>query len=550
MSFLDLSDAKRAVFERRRYEEEKSAAIAKAQVLPPAKRRALTPDSASALLGSGGGSGFRAASAGRLFADWSRWSRSADQCLQYSNRVLRARARSLEQNGGIAETFLLMLRQNVVGDSGIRLDPRPPMQRGDGINESVAQQIREAWEDFLEPENFTASGQIGHVEYVNLLVTALARDGEDFTRIVYDKKFKYGMALDQLDADQVDDWRWEVGRPDGSSVRMGIEVDKWRRPLFYHCWQDHPSEIGASSAQVLKVPADQMLHTYIRHRAKQTRGYTWFAPVMVDVKHLDSFVEAAEVAARVGATQMAVVEQDDAGDYDGDGENEDGTVRLDLEPGTIGVLPPGATLNSFNPTYPNISFAEFVKQCLRFVAGGLGVAYHNLGNDLSGVNFSSARAGTIAERDSWKSLQGLLIKKFYRPLYLRWLHCQLLGGCLSHLPYDMERYSKIIWHPRRWEWVDPLKDVQAKALELQNGFTTREEIAAERGKDFLQLVLQLVREKNILEENGLSLGTDIKGDEDISAVDTEDEDPPEEKKSHTNPAKAQSPPRKPKSKKK
>lgn len=487
-------------------------------------RRALTPDGAAALITGYGGSvvgGFKAAAAGRLTADLGRWSRSADQTLQYANRVLRARARSLEMNSGVASGFLHMCRQNIVGEHGVKFEPRPPMLRGDGIAEDIAKRLKEAWEDFCEPENFSADGKTGIVEYVNMLVDTWARDGEAFNRVVYDPSFKYGLALDMFDPDQVDDWKWELGRADGTSIRMGVEVNKYRRPLFYHCWSEHPSEVGNGTAQMLRIPASQMLHVAMFHRPKQTRGYTWFAPVLTDIHHLDSYVEAAEIAARVGASQMAVLEQSGAEEFEGDGESDDGSVSLDMEPGSFAMLPPGVHMKPFNPQYPNISFAEFTRQCQRFVASGLGVAYHNLASDLSSVNFSSARAGVIAERDFWKSCQKMLIQQFYKPLYKAWLRLAMFT-MLTDLPADFERLSKSKWHPRRWEWVDPLKDVQAKALELQNGFTTREKIAGEKGEDFLQIVEQLIREQEILKSSGLKLGTDIRGD-DTSEVDSEAE---------------------------
>jgi capsid protein len=37
----------------------------------------------------------------------------------------------------------------------------------------------------------------------------------------------------------------------------------------------------------------------------------------------------------------------------------------------------------------------------------------------------------------------------------------------------------LLWHPRGFPWVDPLKDMQASLLAVQNGFKTQTDIMAE-----------------------------------------------------------------------
>ena len=80
----------------------------------------------------------------------------------------------------------------------------------------------------------------------------------------------------------------------------------------------------------------------------------------------------------------------------------------DAEAGSFGVLPPGYKFESWDPDYPHQNYENFVKARLRSIASGLGIAYHTLANDLSDVNFSSARAGTLEERDNWIVLQNSL----------------------------------------------------------------------------------------------------------------------------------------------
>ena len=64
------------------------------------------------------------------------------------------------------------------------------------------------------------------------------------------------------------------------------------------------------------------------------------------------------------------------------------------------------------------------------------------------------------------------------------------------LPFDPDRnmdpeaYEFI---PRRWPWVDPLKDSQASTLDVQNGFSTHAGFFMNTGKTGARLRSRLLR---------------------------------------------------------
>jgi capsid protein len=45
-----------------------------------------------------------------------------------------------------------------------------------------------------------------------------------------------------------------------------------------------------------RIPADEIIHKFVRYRANQVRGVTWFAPVLLNLKNLDGY-EFNELAA-------------------------------------------------------------------------------------------------------------------------------------------------------------------------------------------------------------------------------------------------------------
>lgn len=64
---------------------------------------------------------YAAASKGRLFADFNASNRSADSEIYPVLRDLRNRSRDLERNNEYMRRYLQLLRTNVVGEAGIRL---------------------------------------------------------------------------------------------------------------------------------------------------------------------------------------------------------------------------------------------------------------------------------------------------------------------------------------------------------------------------------------------------------------------------------------------
>ena len=187
--------------------------------------------------------------------------------------------------------------------------------------------------------------------------------------------------------------------------------------------------------------------------------------------------------------------------------------RRDAEPGEFKTLPEGVEFTPWDPQYPHAHYESFIKSCLRGIASGLGVAYHTLASDLEGVNFSSMRGGTLEERDQWMVIQSWMIESFLAPLYKDWLRFALLNqqvtfsnGSVMPLEALGKFTDAAVWQGRRWQWVDPIKDVEASTLAIEQGFKTRKQVIAEMGLDIDDVWTQLAKEKAQAEKLGLELG--------------------------------------------
>jgi len=126
------------------------------------------------------------------------------------------------------------------------------------------------------------------------------------------------------------------------------------------------------------------------------------------------------------------------------------------------------------------------------------------------VNFSSIRAGVMEERDEWMVLQNWFIEAVLIPLYEAWLEMSLLSGAItmpngSALPASkMSKFMAHSWQGRRWAWVDPLKDLKAAKMAMDENLTSPQRIAASQGVDIEDVLDEIKRFKDMLKEKGLA----------------------------------------------
>jgi lambda family phage portal protein len=457
---------------------------------------------------SGRSSVFDGASGSRLTLDWIAPILSPDQECRGNLRLLRARGREIARNNPIGRHYLNMVSANVIGPNGIRYQSLVRNANGE-IDSATNKKIETAWRDWSKKQNCMVDGKLSFRGVQDLALRTEAMDGETFIRQIkgYSGN-KYGFALQMIDADQVDHLFNRPGGDsmDGTEVRLGVEVDKWGKPLAYWVNPGHPSDFGGSLLRE-RIAADQITHLFDSYRPNQTRGITWFHAVMLSLKMLDGYMEAEIVAARTGAAKMAFLENTDPAAYEAPDDRE--PLRIEANPGMIEELPPGYTMKEFKPDHPANAFESFVKTNLRWVASGLGASYNALANDLQGVNYSSLRSGLLIERDHWKIIQQHMVENFMQPIFDEWLKMALLTGALKLESKDPAKYSEGRWIPRGWQWVDPYKETQAAILGIAAQLQTRDQVISDRGNDYEEVFEQLAEEDKVAKQFGIELNTKL-----------------------------------------
>lgn len=464
--------------------------------------------------------GFDAAATGRSSSDWSSTEVHIDSDLRSSIKAVRARARYLSHNNDYAKRFVSLVRSNVVGPNGFKLqvqasDYRMVQGAWKLVQDKLANQILEnAFYEWSKPENCTVSGRQSFRALCDMAMRYAARDGEFFVRMVRMKNVPYGFRLQFVDPMNVDD-QYTTRLQSGNVVKMGVEMDLNRRPVAYYVKKTKPeTEIYGYMAQggdYERIPASEMIHGYDQEYEGQTRGISWMVQSMWRLKMLQGYEEAAVVKARVAASDMAYfipgVDSNEQGTMQGNAVDADGNVVMDAEPGGMRTLPAGWDVKTWDHGFPSQQHEMFVNGTLRGISSGLGVSFNTFANNLEKVNYSSIRAGVIDERELWKSVQIWFTESLLEPVFGAWLEMAILTDSVNLPMSKYDKFNQPKWSGRRWPWVDPEKDVRAQLISLEAGLTTRAKILGEQGEDLEETLSALEEEKKLIEQYGLEFTT-------------------------------------------
>jgi lambda family phage portal protein len=409
---------------------------------------------------------------------------------------LRNLARELEKNNGYTKRYISVIVANVVGDKGFKFTAKA--KNFDGTYDELVNNIIEK-EFFKWCERCETSG-LNFLEVQKLAVASLVRDGEILIRDIY-KNGQYFIQV--LDSERI---VTKYNDPN-QNILSGIKTDEYGFPIAYYL-KDELTDYSTYKA----YDAKQINHVFNKINPEQIRGYSYIAPVAIQLSQLEGFQEAAIIAARTGASKMGFYTLDSSNDPSVLADNDASTDDLydSVAPGQFGILPSGYDFKSFDPQYPDAVYKDFVKTTLRTIAAGLNVSYNSLANDLESVNYSSIRAGVIEEREHYKIIQTLIETKLLNPIFEKWLKNALTTGILklNDKSFGIDKFDKFNDYRfvgRRWLWVDPKKDAEANILAINAGLTSITDVIEEKGEDLINLLEKIKRERDLLEQYGITL---------------------------------------------
>lgn len=450
---------------------------------------------------------------------------SADAELATSLQMLRQRSRQLVRDSAYAKRAKMIVQNNVVG-SGVGLQAQVRTTRGD-MAKAVNDGIEAAWRAWCTADSCHTGGSVHFGDMERMALGQVFEAGEVFIRL-HRRPFgtsRVPLALELIEAERL---AGELVNPPAAfgidnEVRLGVEVDDFKRPVAYWIRSGHPGDIRSrvgAAERYERVPAADILHLRIVDRWPQTRGEPWMHATMRKLDDVTEYSQCEVTAARASAAYFASVKH--AADETADPTGPDGTrapsepPTITIEPLTVLDLEDGAELDFHAPNRPNAAFAEFMRSMLREIAAGVGVSYESLSRDYSQSNYSSSRLALLDDRDLWRMLQQWWVRAFREPLHRIWLQQAVLAGAVPAVPVgayaaDPMRYEAVLFKCRGWSWVDPTKEVDAYKEAVKAGFTTVTDVIAQTagGMDIEDVIATRERELEMFEEAGIAVDTTV-----------------------------------------
>lgn len=463
-----------------------------------------------------------------------------------NNYTMRQRSRILFQSAPVATAALKRMRTNIVGP-GLRL--KCAIDRDVlGMTEEQA----EAWERHTQAEfslwanNRQACDATGVNNFhglQQLVMLSWPMSGDVFALIKRDQptaRLPYSLRLHLLEADR-------VRTPDnmdsvtagtivapgaglttaklsnGNTIYDGVEVDSGGKIVAYHVANTYPYQLNAEKTEFVRIHAygektglPNILHIMDTERPEQYRGVPYLAQVIEPLLQIRRYSEAEITAAVIQSLFTAFITTDAAQDgrlpINEVGGGDGGEREVSRDPneyemgvGTTIALEPGEDVKFSAPTHPNTGFDKFLRAMCELIGAALEIPA-----DLLLMQFNSSySASRAALMEAWKGFRmrrEWLTDNFCRPTYELWMCEAVARGRISAPgfftdPLVRQAYLGSKWIGPAQGQLDPVKEVNASVIAIENGLSTREDEATRlNGSEYPRNVAKLKSENAALRE--------------------------------------------------
>ena len=93
---------------------------------------------------------------------------------------------------------------------------------------------------------------------------------------------------------------------------------------------------------------------------------------------------------------------------------------------------------------------------------------------------------------------------FVRPVYEAWLEAAMEVDTLFMPIATYDKFATASeFRGRAWNWVDPMKEMNAAVLGMKNGVLSLQDVASQYGKDTEELLAEIQRDKSLMEQFGI-----------------------------------------------
>jgi len=479
----------------------------------------------------------------RAMRDFNPMAGTASDDIGETNATMRARGRQLYISSPVATAAINTRTTSIVGP-GLEPNCRINYKRlGISREKAVEWQKRAEEEFYLWATDARACDAAGLQDFFHMQNTAYKNKemSGDVCGVAQQKERArmrpYALRVRMVEADRLATPPAEGdetflpgtvnGKYGGNPVYDGVETDADGLVAAYHFRSGHPNDwpVDENVKWARVLAEDEVLllcnvmHYYAVDRVDQYRGVTLLAPIMEHLLQLRRYTDSELMAAAIQSYLVAfytienpeLIERvvGEVGDDRGDtprGRNPD---EYNMGPGTQMFAPPGYDVKFTSPTHPATKFGEFVNEIAVMDGAAIETPADVLLKRFQN-SYSASRAARLEFGNTVRVERKWFAAKWCTPIWNRLITEAVILGRLEapgffRDPLIRNAYLGLEWIGPAQGEIDPVKEVNALLLQIQNGLNTKENATIQLGNgDYFDNIAQRQREAEAERAAGLA----------------------------------------------
>lgn len=469
-----------------------------------------------------GYSHYGASSTKKSLLGWDYYSGSWREDINDNLSTLRQRSRDIYMGVPIGRAAVNTMRTNVVG-RGLMLKPTVDAEAL-GISSEKAKELEKKitreWAIWAESADCDMARLDNFYELQQLAFLNWLSSGDTLALLPVKPRRNqpYDLRVQLIEADRLSSPNYYDTYD--NKIVGGVEIDLDGEVIAYHFSKHHPLSYANEQVEWQRVEAygkrtgrKNVLHLMCRERIDQRRGVPFLAPIIESLRQIGQYTNAELVAAVVSGFFTVFIEKKEDKEGEGIGsvlpreeqiDAEDETT-LEMSPGSILELAEGETANAVNPGRPNENFSGFVEAICQQIGAALEIPYELLIKHFT-ASYSASRGALEEAWKMFKMYRTWLANDFCQPIYEEWLAEAVAKGRIKAPgffadPLRHKAYCKAQWNGPARGLLNPVQEVNAAVVRVENGFSTRSTETMEMtGGDFYSNCDQLKQEEEVLKE--------------------------------------------------
>jgi len=390
---------------------------------------------------------------------------------------------------------------------------------------------KQMFDNFKEWQYFSdMQGQKTFAQILFLLEKSLVKYGEYFVLLpmIDDDERPFSLACQVIHPMRV---KTPADKIHDEKIRDGVEFNAKYQPIAY--WVKKNGDYDDSSKNFHRITRKsghryKVIHYFNPDDPEQVRGISMLSPMLKLFRDFADYLDA-ELMSNVVTAAFSMFIETNADPYtqaqnlatitDNGFKSDNSSYEQryqEMVPGQIMYGSPGEKPHPISASRPGGTFDPFTRIIKKAIAQGLGIPFPVLYRDFDGMNYASYRSAMLEAWRVFKRHREDIGTAFCQPVHDMIQEEAFLRDKLDVNYYEMPKsFFNAKWIGPPKGQIEPIKELQADIIAIQNNLKTRSQVITEQGgsDNFESIVEKIKEEQELLKNFGLDEQPFVKEDE-------------------------------------